>query len=84
MHVCIGSVSFMDAHFGRGSGIVLMDYLYCRGSESTLLNCSWTVRTSSDSSYCDHSRDVGVRCAGKNIIVSLMSTKYSKWHGQLN
>ena len=51
------------AHFGQGSGRIWMDNVHCKGSESTLKRCKhrgWgSVRN------CNHRRDAGVICSGK-------------------
>ncbi|XP_028322601.1 scavenger receptor cysteine-rich domain-containing group B protein isoform X1 [Gouania willdenowi] len=49
-----------DAHFGPGTGTILLDNLKCVGSESSLKECShisWDVHN------CDHSEDAGVTCS---------------------
>ncbi|XP_061754239.1 scavenger receptor cysteine-rich domain-containing group B protein [Nerophis ophidion] len=48
-----------EAHFGPGTGKILLDNLKCTGTEASLLHCShisWDVHN------CDHSEDVGVTC----------------------
>ncbi|KAA0720894.1 Antigen WC1.1 [Triplophysa tibetana] len=49
-----------DAYFGQGSGPIWLDYVRCKGSESSLKNCvanQWGVH------YCSHIRDAGVMCS---------------------
>ena len=48
--------------FGPGSGPVFLADVHCTGSETTLLRCSHSKI--SLGSYCNHNRDVGVRCEG--------------------
>ena len=57
---------FMRAYFGQGIGLpILMDNVACVGTESFLINCSFT-------SYhdCGHHEDAGVRCGGTFALLS--------------
>ena len=47
--------------FGGGSGDILLDNVVCRGTESSLLECSTNPIRQHN---CDHSEDAGVRCEG--------------------
>ena len=55
------AVAFGDAHFGPGTGPILLDDLDCNGSESSLIDCS---QSSYISCYYGHAEDAGVRCQG--------------------
>ncbi|XP_069044790.1 deleted in malignant brain tumors 1 protein-like isoform X19 [Lepisosteus oculatus] len=57
-------VALGSARFGEGSGPILLDDVYCRGNESTLLNC--TSRRLGNHN-CDHSEDAGVDCSGRRV-----------------
>ena len=51
-----GVVAFTDAHFGQSAGNVLIGGVGCTGTETSLLDCSYT------SGLCQHTDDAGVRC----------------------
>ena len=60
--IYIGSIAHGQAHFGRGSGPILLSNLFCRGSELSLLDCNSNALRSLS---CSHSEDAGVTCEGK-------------------
>ena len=58
-----GALHHTNAHFGRGTGIILLDNVACTGGESRLLDCS-NSGVGVYSSNCDHGDDAGVICNG--------------------
>ena len=48
-----------NAHFGQGSGQILLDNLQCTGREASLLECS---HRGINEHNCGHSEDAGVTC----------------------
>ncbi|XP_056113416.1 scavenger receptor cysteine-rich domain-containing group B protein-like [Rhinichthys klamathensis goyatoka] len=70
-----------NAHFGQGSGPILMDDVSCSGSESTLKNCGslgWGVH------YCSHYQDAGVICTetinyGRSSLCTGLTCVLGEW-----
>ena len=56
-----GVTAYRLARFGRGTGGIFLDNLYCTGRESRLVDCS---HNGIGVHNCDHSADAGVRCLG--------------------
>ena len=54
----IDATARLNAYFGQGSGSILMTSVACTGSESRLIDCSY----SSSTSGCNHYDDAGVQC----------------------
>ncbi|XP_064424024.1 deleted in malignant brain tumors 1 protein-like [Latimeria chalumnae] len=53
-----------NASYEQGTGAILMDAVNCNGSEPRLAECSsygWGIHN------CDHSKDIGVICAGISV-----------------
>uniref|UniRef100_A0AAY4DAD7 Neurotrypsin n=1 Tax=Denticeps clupeoides TaxID=299321 RepID=A0AAY4DAD7_9TELE len=49
----------VEAAFGEGSGLILLDEVKCVGTESSMLQCAHSEWGHHD---CSHTEDVGVRC----------------------
>ena len=54
-----------SAHFGQGSGQILLDELRCTGTEKSLLQCPHGGINSHD---CRHTEDVSVTCKFAEIM----------------
>ena len=52
------ATAYSSAHFGQGSGTIVLDDVRCTGTEDRLVDCSYD-RSTVD---CTHSEDAGVRC----------------------
>ena len=58
LHIFIDSTAYSSAHFGQGIIPILMTNIGCSGSESRLVDCTY----SSSTGGCKHYEDAGVRC----------------------
>lgn len=58
--IYIGAIATRSSRFGQGSGRLLLDYVYCTGSEARLADCRSTRNPSTR--YCNHFIEAGVRC----------------------
>ena len=60
-----GGSRFDRAHFGPGSGSILLDDVNCVGNETSLLECDYRKKNGVKTvgyNNCTHREDVGVRC----------------------
>lgn len=56
----LGSIAIGNAHFGQGSGGVLLDNVMCVGTEDNIAQClsnGWYI------THCQHKDDVSVLCS---------------------
>ena len=56
-----GSTPFYRAHFGQGSGPILIGSAHCTGEESSLIECA---KSMNGLFTCSHTEDAGVQCQG--------------------
>jgi hypothetical protein len=52
-----GAIAYSNAHFGAGTGKILLDDVKCTGSEDTLFDCPHAAHHN-----CRHTEDAGVSC----------------------
>ena len=64
--------AFSNAHFGRGSGRILLDDVQCTGSEGRLIDC----RNDRNTHDCSHFEDASVRCQPKSKETDIVLTMY--------
>ena len=69
----VGATYFLNAHFGQGSGPILLDSVSCTGEEKRLLDCANNGGIGLYSSLCGHDDDAGVRCNGKYLTMPVAS-----------
>ena len=57
------------AHFGPGTGPIWFQYIYCNGTESSLMECSYPPLKNHLPEGLSHDRDAGAVCLGKSCQV---------------
>ena len=62
--VFVGGTAYSNAHFGAGTGPIVLDDVQCSSSSSQLLECSSSPILTHN---CQHSEDAGVGCEGMLI-----------------
>ena len=60
IHFHTGGEGYYSAYYGYGMGLIFLDHMKCSGFETHLLDCQHNGI--GILSYCDHSKDAGVRC----------------------
>ena len=67
---------YWNAYFGQGTGPTWLNYLYCTGSENSLLDCNRAYAIGNPSS-CSHSEDVSIVCPGNIVIIIVVRLSLS-------
>ena len=67
VYINLGAGYNLNAYFGRGTGVILLDNVGCTGRESRLLDCYIPSGVGVYSYNCGHDDDAGVRCNGMFI-----------------
>ena len=76
VHVCCiiaGATAYKDSYFGRGTGGIFLDNLYCTRRESRLVDCR---HSGIGVHNCDHSADAGLRCQGISSLYLSIENAY--------
>ena len=60
-----GAIAYLGGYFGTRSSPSFITNVNCRGSPSTILDCSYSLVTATAS--CNQASDAGVMCIGKLI-----------------
>ena len=68
----IDAFAFSNAHFGWGSGQILLDDVQCTGSEGRLIDCRYDQNTGDCSRY----EDASVRCQPKSKETDIVLAMY--------
>ena len=58
------TAALVGAHFGPGSGPIVLDEVDCVGDEEELLDCRAEKTYQHD---CQHRQDAGVRCGSRQV-----------------
>ena len=58
----LSGTAIRSAGFGEGSGSILLNNVACSGNESLLYRCGHPGINVTNSIFCAHNKDAGVRC----------------------
>ena len=67
--IIIGGVQYSSSTYGQGSGPIFLGYMYCSGSEDSLLKCGRSVFSVVHGPCTNHYYDVGLKCERKFLLV---------------
>ena len=65
-----------NAYYGQGTGPTWLNYLYCTGSENSLLDC-YRPYAIGNPGHCFHSHDASIVCPGNIGKIILMNLSCS-------
>ena len=68
------------ARFGRGTGSIYLDNVFCMGNETRLTHC---LNQGIGSHNCLHSEDAGVVCSGEYTNTCAPSLSHMLSHGKI-
>jgi hypothetical protein len=58
-----GAMAYGGAHFGSGTGLIVLEDLSCTGNENSIFECDFTTH------LCSHNDDSGVLCQPSNYLL---------------
>lgn len=71
------AVAYSSAHFGQGTGPILLDDQMCSGSEADLFQCAHNTIGMHN---CGHDEDAGVQCGMIFEILFFVMCSILKYH----
>ena len=66
--IIVGGVQYSSSTYGQGSGPIFLGYMYCSGSEDSLLKCGRSVFNVVNGGCTNHYYDVGLKCERKFLL----------------
>ena len=66
------ATAFSSAHFGQGSGAIVLDNVACTGLEEKLVDCPYDRHTAD----CYHYEDAGIRCTQTDRMLAHTPMKF--------
>ena len=66
--IIVGGIQYSSSTYGQGSGPIFLGYMYCSGSEDSLLKCRRSVFNVVNGGCTNHYYDVGLKCERKFLL----------------